>query len=171
MPDSLSISCFVPAWCLFRMCMIAAGSEPYFFGQKRQWKSLEIWLAVLRTVGYFRGPFLPDIRDPFGFRLLEVPPLLLNVPSYNLCCIWIMYWSRWKSPWSLTRIILGSTWKEKGLGNSLRLSYGLNSSELNISGYFAPTDSFAGLRLNMLCWVGLNAKKAVGWFWLTIFTL
>ena len=171
MPDSLSISCFVPAWCLFRMCMIAAGSEPYFFGQKRQWKSFEIWLAVLRTVGYFRGPFLPDIRDPFGFRLLEVPPLLLNVPSCNLCCIWIMNYSRWKSLWSLALIILGSTWKEKGLGNSLTLSYGLKISELNISGYFAPTDSLAGLRWKMLCWVGLNAKKAEGWFWLTIFTL
>lgn len=69
------------------MCMIAAGSDPYFLGQNRQWKSFEIWLAVLRTVGYFRGPFLPERREPLRLRLLEVPPLLLIVPSCTRYCI------------------------------------------------------------------------------------
>ena len=41
---------------------------------------------------------------------------------------------------------LSGHFKVENLGNLFRLSYGLNSSELNISGYFAPTDSFAGLR-------------------------
>jgi hypothetical protein len=58
MPVPLSISYLVPALCLFRICIIAAASDPYVLVQKKHLKSFAIRVAIRLIVLYLRGPFL-----------------------------------------------------------------------------------------------------------------
>lgn len=79
MPVPRSMSCFVPALCLLRMCMMAAASLPYVFAQKKQLKSFWIRVATRRTVLYFRGPFLPAILSPdVIFYKVEIEPRFVS---------------------------------------------------------------------------------------------